>query len=321
MKRFRLFQFATSFFISANLVAHGGLHNPHTTQLITAFDFDIPNEEEPVSKGNEEKLIIESSRFTAPLAKKWASEYEKNNPGVKVVFVESDSPEVKADLSLVSSSTNEKSKGSKFIHAGRFALLPVTNSRNPFLNELNKKRLDSKGIRELFFGNDRLDGGSGSSNEPKYEFNIYSGNNSDSYADVLASHFGFLKADIKGKRISGDDIYLINAIQKDNEGITYNYLNYIFDTNTRGLKDGLALVPLDVKKEFREVLSEEDIDKTISLLENEKISLIPVEDIGFVTTNNSDSVKKFIDWVLTEGQKFNNEYGFLRVTFEQLANN
>lgn len=317
MKVFRLLQFATTLIISSNLVANGSLHDPHTAQLITPI-IEANNVEEAPDKNREEKLVIESSRFAAPLAQKWASEYEKLNPNVDIVFVKESGES--ADISLVSSANIDETKDSKFIHAGRFALLPVTNADNPFLDELNKKRLDNKGIKELFFGNDQISNSSAQLKEPKFELTIYSGNNSDSFADVFAAHFGFLKADIKGKKISGDDIFLINAVQKDNEGVTYNYLNYIFDIETRSLKEGLAIIPLDLKKEYREILNEEDIDKTLTLLESEEIPLIPIDDIGFIASSESDETRKFIDWVLTEGQKYNNEYGFLKVTYNQLAN-
>lgn len=168
-------------------------------------------------------------------------------------------------------------------------------------------------MENLFFDKDNLDEYSDSSDKQKYDITIYSGTNSNSFAGIFASHFGYSAADIRGRKISGDDIFLINAIQKDNSGVTFNNLSYIFDIDTRGLKNGLALIPLDIKKEQREILQEADIDKTIALLENERISLIPVENIGFVYQENNIPAKRFLKWILSEGQKYNQEYGFLKV--------
>ena len=227
------------------------------------------------------------------------------------------------DLSLVSSTyiDSSDSNENKFTHTARFALLPVTNSENPFLNELSRKRLNNKTIRELFFDSYKFEDNNNSSKTPKYDITIYSGNNSDSFAEAFASHFGYLKADLKGRKISGDDIFLINAVQKDNEGITFNNLSYIYDIETRNIKDGIALIPLDLKNEQREVLNEANIDKTITLLEEETIPLIPIKSIGFISENDNEEAQKFIEWVLTEGQKFNREFGFLKSDYEQFANN
>jgi hypothetical protein len=51
---------------------------------------------------------------------------------------------------------------------------------------------------------------------------------------------------------------------------------------------------------------------TITLLEEQKVELIPVQNIGF-TYNKKDSVKDFLKWIITDGQKYNHEYGFLNI--------
>lgn len=271
----------------------------------------------------ENKIIIKSSRFTEPLAEKWASEFEKLNPETELVLVKDKYTDEEIDLILISSANAGEfnGNGNNFTQTGRFALLPVTNSKNPYLNELNKDKLDSKAIKKLFFETINELGSPDSSEQSEYDITIYSGNNDDSFAEVFASHFGYLKTDIKGRKISGDDIYLINAVQKDSEGVTFNNLSYIFDIKTRNIKNGLTLIPLDIKKGYREILNELNIDKTITLLENETISLIPIEGIGFVSEKDNKEAKKFIEWVLTEGQKYNREFGFLTAEYEQLVNN
>ena len=304
MKSFRLIQFTVFLLITAGTITKVSAESIKTTD-------------------RKEVITIESNRFAIPLLEKWAYEYEKLNPDVEIVFLKSKTKGEKADLSLVSYLHSDKtfSKVDNLTNAGRFALLPITNAENPYLKELSKKRLNSKAIKELFFENGELEEIWDSTKESKYDITIYSGNNSDSFAEAFASHFGYLKADLRGRKISGDDIFLINAIQKDNEGITFNNLSYIFDIKTRNIKDGIALIPLDIKKEHRELLNEADVDKTITLLENEKIPLIPIENIGFISESENKEADKFIEWVSSEGQIYNREFGFLRAEYEQLANN
>ena len=105
-------------------------------------------------------------------------------------------------------------------------------------------------------------------------------------------------------------------MKKDNYGITFNNLNYLFDLNSRKLKPQISLLTLDLKKEYSEILSNENLDEIISLLETESPELIPVADIGFIY-NKKSSVTKFLQWIINEGQQYNHEFGFLTLDKKQ----
>lgn len=270
--------------------------------------------------GSKEKIYVESLRFAIPLLEKWVSEYEKNNPGIEIVLLEEKTSGKIADLRLVSSIKDELFPESKqLFYTGRVALLPVTNEDNPLLDELNKKGLNNNRLKELFFEKDRLTNDRESTKKQKHNITIYSGNSITSFSASFSAHFGYSQEELKGKKISGDDIYLIHAILKDHRGITVNNLSYLFDTETGKLKEGLALIPLDLKKEQREILKQADMDQTIELLEREQIELIPVLNFGFIYRDNNALAQKFLSWILTEGQQYNKNYGFLQVEEEILT--
>ena len=268
--------------------------------------------------GSKQEINIKSVRFAAPLVEKWADEYEKINPGVNI-SVSTQATDEGVDLQLVGAedAADTKGTGHTIAYTGRYALLPIANVSNPLLSELNKKKLNSKRLQDFFFLDGQIDVTDNSSGD--HEVTIYSGNNADSFAGLFASHFGYSPADIKGRKISGDDIFLINAVQKDQTSAAFNSLNYIFDLETRRLKSDIALLPLDLKRSQHEVLQEADADKTIELLENESIPLIPVQHIGFVYQSDNAATKEFLHWVLSEGQKFNHAFGFLQTEAEILS--
>lgn len=284
--------------------------------VLILFSASITAQQQPT-----EVIYIRSSRFATPLVEKWASEYEKENPLIQVKFAGEQSSGGNVDLDFISSNNEDKTVNANqtIFYTGRYALLPVTNADNPLLNELSGKRVNDKRLKDLFFEKDILEEEFESSKKKNFDVTVYSGNNANSFANAFASHFGYSKADIKGRKISGDDVFLINAVQKDNRGVTFNNLSYIFDIETRRLKKGLALIPLDVKKEQREIFNEADVDKTIVLLEKETIPLIPVENIGFVYQNENRQAQKFLKWVLSEGQQYNHTFGFLQTKEEILA--
>jgi ABC-type phosphate transport system substrate-binding protein len=202
---------------------------------------------------------------------------------------------------------------------GRYAILPIAGKNNVLLNDLNKKKLNSKRLKELFFEKDVVDDDYDEPAKDKYHATVYSGYTSSSVTQPFAVHFGYEPSNVKGKKISGDDIYLINAVQKDTTGVSFNNLNYIFDLNSRQLKKEIVILPLDVKKEYSEVLATSNLDKLIDLLENKGIELIPVEEIGFISQNQvNPEVKKFLQWVLSEGQAYNHQFGFLNLDTKTL---
>lgn len=264
-------------------------------------------------QNNPVTIYVESTRFATPLLERWASEYEKGNPEVEIVITKESSEKI--DLSLVSfvEGISAEDFGQPILYAGRYALLPVTNADNPLLEEIGRKGLNKDQLENLIFEKGVLAGiDDPSSAKFKHEVTIYSGHKPESFGGTVAAHFGYSTADIRGRKISGDDFFLIHAVRKDPSGITFNSLSYIFDIETRQLKEELAILPLDVKKHEREVLQEGDIDEIIALVEKGKNPLIPVENFGFVYKDDNRAVKEFLRWILSEGQRFNHDYGFLQ---------
>jgi hypothetical protein len=183
--------------------------------------------------------------------------------------------------------------------------------------------LKKKELKNLLFEKDLSDDDAyGDGGEEKYAATIYSRSGSAPTTRALAEHFAQLPERIRGKKIVGDEIYLLNALQKDELGVAYNTLNYVYDLQTRRLKEPLAVLPLNLKSEQREALLSGDIDRTISALEEARIEAVPVEKIGLVIPEayaGDAEVLKFAGWILDQGQQFNHALGFLTLDSGTLA--
>ena len=70
------------------------------------------------------------------------------------------------------------------------------------------------------------------------------------------------------------------------------------------------MIPLDIKKEQREVLDNGNLDETLQLLENNDVALIPLSKVGFAYSDRA-SVADFLRWIVNEGQQYNHRFGFL----------
>jgi phosphate transport system substrate-binding protein len=268
-----------------------------------------------------EPVVISGTKFTYPLIEKWIAEYEKANPAANIKLAAKANGGQTADLSIIAHqpAQNELLPNQEIIYAGRYALLPVTNTNNPILAATAKKGINKKELDKLFFEVVDYD-----SDEPvqksKFKANIYSRDNQACASTALAGYFGHQSSEIRGKKVFGDDIYLLSAIKKDTIGLTYNNLGYLYDVNSRNLKEGIALLPLELKKEAKTIQSG-NLDDVLNVLESTKVETIPVEKIGFVYSNQNarKEVSDFVRWVLTEGQKFNHDKGFLNLDKQALA--
>jgi len=225
------------------------------------------------------------------------------------------------DLNIIAHqpAQNELQPNQEIVYTGRYALLPVTNSNNPILVAAAKKGLSKKELDKLFFEVVDYD-----SDEPvqksKFRANIYSRDNQACASTALAGYFGHQSSEIRGKKVFGDDIYLLSAIKKDSIGLTYNNLGYLYDVNSRNLKEGIALLPIDLKKEAKTIQSG-NLDDVLNVLEAIKVETVPVEKIGFIYSqqNARKEVSDFLKWVLSDGQQFNHSEGFLNLDKKVLA--
>jgi len=275
--------------------------------------------ENPTAK---ESIVISGTKFTYPLIEKWIAEYAKINPNANIKLLAKTGLTQGADLNIIAHQpTNEElNENKEIIYTGRYALLPVTNPNNPILSATRKKGLNKRDIDKLFFEVINYDDESATNEKPKYAATIYARDNQACASTALAAYFGHVSSEIRGKKVLGDDIYLLSAIKKDSTGLTYNNLGYLYDTNSRKLKDGIALLPLELKKETKDILTG-NLDNVIEVLEKNHIETVPVEKIGFIYSQQTSSkeVSDFLKWVLSDGQKYNHEKGFLHLDKQELV--
>jgi ABC-type phosphate transport system substrate-binding protein len=290
------------------------------TVTLTGIALICPAKAEDGRKGKARTIYVESAKYTLPLLEKWITEYGKSNPEVQVKQAEKNAENI--DLRIIASVNTENGcyseDGQSITYVGRSALLPVTAKENPLYEQIVRKKFGKKELERLFFDDDPLSDEDSSKDRFKGQLTVYSGSGKASGATFFASYFGHASSDFRGKKIQGDDIYLLHAIGKDPTGITFNNLSYIYDLTNRQVKNEIALLPIDVKKNQFEVIRSGNLDKTIALLENEKVELVPVLNIGFVGNEQADA-KHFLKWIISEGQKFNHEFGFLQMDEKTLS--
>ena len=101
--------------------------------------------------------------------------------------------------------------------------------------------------------------------------------------------------------------------------MTLNPLSNIFDLESRQVRNDLALLPLDINKQGKLILSEGHLDDIITLLESQSYSEIPVGNIGLAYNHANPVLDNFVQWILLYGTQYVHEYGLLQLPKKYLA--
>ena len=257
---------------------------------------------------------VKAPRFARPLVEKWITEYAKTQPDVEFQIAKGNQNQDNIALNIVFDNQNtEREEFSHVVYFGEFAVLPITASGSEAAKVLEGKHLNSKKLKQLYFLNDDFDEDI-KKNKQFEKLVIYSGSNASSVATSFAHNFGEESSNFRGKRISGDDLFLNTALVKDPLGVSFNALPNIFDLKSRHIKENLTIIGIDVKKSLEDSFSDKATrDELILARENGKVSEVAVEKIGVSFNIADDAVNQFLSWVLAQGTKYNHEYGLLNL--------
>ena len=250
---------------------------------------------------------VKAPRFARPLVEKWISEYAKTQPGVEFQIAKGQKGQDDIDLSVVlenkESDRNTKDFSHTIVYFGETAVLPITARSSEAARLLEGKHLNAKKLKHLFFLNDDFD--EDVKKIKAFEnIIIYSGSNATSVATSFAHNFGEEAANFRGKRISGDDLFLNTALTKDPLGVSFNALPNIFDLQSRHIKESLTIIG-----DFNHTT----LDELLTTLESGKVKEVTIEKVGISAPHADEEVNKFLDWVVAQGTKYNHEFGLLNL--------
>lgn len=266
-----------------------------------------------------------------PMAVRWGEEFQKLNPGVRFDISAggagkgvTDALSGAVDIGLVSRDVNaaEVEKGALAIAVTKDAVIPMVNARNPVLADLQRQGVK----REVFVGvwvRHDVSLWNQVAGRAKAPLRVYTRSDACGAAETWAKYLGKKQEDLAGVGVYGDP-GLGEAVRKDVLGIGFNNVNYAYDAKTGKPVAGLAVAPLDVNGNG--IL---DPNENFYGTQKELMAAIargdypspPARDLYFVCKGQPASpvVTAFIRWILTDGQAFVPEAGYIRLSDEKLA--
>lgn len=284
------------------------------------------------TSGNLQGNITISGAFALyPMMTRWAEEFQKANPGVQFDISAggagkgmADALSGAVDIGMVSRdvTAEEEGKGAFWVGVTKDAVFPSINAQNPVLQDLLTKGLTKEALTDIFItGKITTWGQAIGRPEITDQIHVYTRSDACGAAEVWAKYLGNKKQeDLLGLGVFGDP-GLLDAVVKDPLGIGYNNLNYAFDMASGKPVQGSAVLPLDSngdgKAETDELL--ETKAEAVEMVANGKYPSPPARILNLVTKGKPTGVvQAFIQWILTDGQKYVNEVGYIPLTQEQI---
>lgn len=278
------------------------------------------------------KITISGAFALYPLTVKWAEEFHKLHPGVTVNVSAggagkgmADALSKMVDLGMYSKevSPEEKAKGAWILACSKDAVLPVMNAKNPFAFLLKSKGVTKQQFYNIFITTNIKTWGQLTSTTSIDQIEVFTRSDACGAADMWAKFLNNKKQeDLEGIGVNGDP-GVADAVRKNVYGVGYNNLNFVFDMQSRKPYEGLAVIPIDLNGNGK-IDKEEDfyhsLDEVMNAINTGQYPSPPARQLYFVSAGKpvNKLVLTFLQWVLTDGQKYVGEAGYVVLKEERI---
>jgi len=267
-----------------------------------------------------------------PMMVKWAEEFQKIHPKVGIEVSAGGAGKGMADalaglvdIGMVSREIHpsEIEKGAFWVSVVKDAVVPTVNKDNPVLADVLAKGVTRSTFIAIYvYGNITTWGQVVGRPEIKDEIHVYTRSDACGAAETWGNYLGKKQEDLKGIGVYGDP-GLAQAVKNDPLGIGYNNINYAYDAKTGKPIEGIVIVPLDLN-ENGQVDGNEDFyrtrDQIIQAISTGSYPSPPARELNLVTKGKfTGAAEEFVKWILTDGQKYALETGYLPLSEERCA--
>jgi phosphate transport system substrate-binding protein len=295
--------------------------------LLSACGTDSKAPDTSAMKGT---ITISGAFALYPMMTRWAEEYQKVYPGVRFDISAggagkgmADALSSAVDIGMVSRdvTAEEEAKGAYWIAVTKDAVFPVVNTQNPVLTDLMKTGLSQEAFTGIFITGDIKTWGQAIGKpEITDEIHVYTRSDACGAADTWAKYLGSKQEDLLGVGVFGDP-GLLDAVVTDPLGIGYNNLNYAYDMASGEAVKGAAILPIDVSGNGQidpdEVLTTKG--EAVAAVADGKYPSPPARVENLVTKGKPEGLTQaFIQWILTDGQKYLEEAGYIPLPSDQM---
>jgi phosphate transport system substrate-binding protein len=189
-----------------------------------------------------------------PLVHKWADDFMKINPHIKINLASGGTGEgiadlvsKKAQLAMISRPlTDEELADSVWtIPVAKAGVAPIINQRNPYFKRILESGITPSNLIRLFTGNGPVTWGELLDTISKEKIVVYTRDVESGAAVIWANFLWKESTDLKGIKVGGDR-EMIKSIQGNTMAIGYCNFSYAFDSITGDRVKDIQVFPIDL---------------------------------------------------------------------------
>ncbi len=284
-------------------------------------------QEESALKGT---ITVSGAWALYPMMVRWGEEFQKLHPGVKFDISAggagkgmADALMGAADIGMVSRVVypEEEEKGAFWVSVTKDAVFLTVNQENPVWEDLHQKGVTRETLIGIYITGEITTWGQVVGRpEMTGPIHVFTRSDAAGAPATWAEYLGKKQEDLLGVGVYGDP-GVLEAVIKDPLGIGFNNLNYAFDAETGNPVAGARVAPLDVNSNGQ-VDPEEIYDTKAQAVNAVNMGYYPsppARDLNLVTNGKPTGlVKIFMTWVLTDGQQYLDEVGYIQLAGEKL---
>ena len=273
---------------------------------------------EAVANSNESRegpVNVLSTPELYNLASTWAIKYSNFNPEFKINLI---SAEETNTASLFAAGANSGFVSGNNITSpeieplwkmavGREIVIPVTNSKNPFMNELYRQGISPEKFARVFNNPDKRVWGSIYTTGQNVPVHLYVIN--DKYVITAVKEFLDIDQVPPDVIFTGSGEEMIKAIQNDPYAIGFCKMVSIIGSDKQSLVENIKLLPIDKNGNGKIDYMEKIYDDVNVFARGVWIGKYPkalYSDVYYVSSAQpvNESEIAFLKWILTDGQQF-----------------
>ena len=278
------------------------------------------------------KITISGAWALYPMMVRWGEEFQKVHPGVQFDISAggagkgmTDALAGAVDIGMVSRAITpeEEAKGAFWVPVVKDAVFVSINENNPVWEDLHTKGLTKEVFIGIYITGEITTWGQAVGKpEVTDPIHVYTRSDACGAAETWAKYLGSKQEDLKGIAVYGDP-GLLDAVIKDPLAIGFNNLNYLFDLSTGLPVPGARAASIDANG--NSLVDPEELcdtkDQAVAAVASGHYPSPPARDENLVTNGKAAEgslAKAFILWILTDGQKFVDEAGYIALPRDQM---
>lgn len=283
--------------------------------------------DDPTSSSDSTTLTVSGAFALFPMMTVWAEQYHQLYPEIAFDVQAggagkgmTDVLTGAADIAMLSREARQEEldQGAFLVPVTIDAVVGTINAGNPYLADMQRQGLTPDQANAIWIGGQTSTWGQLLGSDVSEAINVYTRSDSAGAAEMWALYAGGeAQEDLIGTAVNGDP-GLAEAVRQDQWGVGFNNIGFSYDQTTGKPIEGLQIMPLDLNGNGQ-IDAEEDFyetrDELTAAIADGRYPFPPARVLYLVTRGApSQTIVDFYRWVLTDGQVFVPQTGYITLT-------